>query len=109
MTVNPTVQRTIDEQLDRLFVQLSDPYSNCVNSLLRLLENYRLLQERQPEIGGTLSCQRMLAYLLNYRSARVRFEMWKQRLPDSYEKRVVVHQENEGMLHWQMYSYVSVG
>jgi len=28
------------------------------------LENYRLLQERQPEIGGALSCQRMLAFLL---------------------------------------------
>jgi len=27
------------------------------------LENYRLLQERQPEIGGALSCQRMLAFL----------------------------------------------
>jgi len=27
------------------------------------LENYRLLQERQPEIGGALSCQRMLAVL----------------------------------------------
>jgi len=26
------------------------------------LENYRLLQERQPEIGGVLSCQRMLAF-----------------------------------------------
>jgi len=25
------------------------------------LKNYRLLQERQPEIGGALSCQRMLA------------------------------------------------
>jgi len=28
------------------------------------LENYWLLQERQPEIGGALSCQRMLAFLL---------------------------------------------
>jgi len=27
-------------------------------------KNYRLLQERQPEIGGALSCQRMLAFLL---------------------------------------------
>jgi len=27
------------------------------------LENCRLLQERQPEIGGALSCQRMLAFL----------------------------------------------
>jgi len=27
------------------------------------LENYRLLQEREPEIGGALSCQRMLAFL----------------------------------------------
>jgi len=27
------------------------------------LENYRLLQERQPEIGGALSCQLMLAFL----------------------------------------------
>jgi len=28
------------------------------------LENYRLLlQERQPDIGGALSCQRMLALL----------------------------------------------
>jgi len=32
------------------------------------LENYRLLQERQPEIGGALSCQRMLTFLLQYRS-----------------------------------------
>jgi len=31
-----------------------------------LLENYRLLQERQPEIGGALSCQRMLAFLLHF-------------------------------------------
>jgi len=28
------------------------------------LENYWLLQERQSEIGGALSCQRMLAFLL---------------------------------------------
>ena len=28
------------------------------------MENYRLLQERQHEIGGALSCQRMLAFLL---------------------------------------------
>jgi len=27
------------------------------------LENYQLLQERQPEIGSVLSCQRMLAFL----------------------------------------------
>jgi len=27
------------------------------------LENYWLLHERQPEIGGALSCQRMLAFL----------------------------------------------
>ena len=27
------------------------------------LENYGLLKERQPEIGGALSCQRMLAFL----------------------------------------------
>jgi len=27
------------------------------------LENYRLLQEKQPEIGGALSCLRMLAFL----------------------------------------------
>jgi len=27
------------------------------------LENYQLLQERDPEIGGTLSCQQMLAFL----------------------------------------------
>jgi len=27
------------------------------------LENYWLLQERQPEIGGALSCQWMLAFL----------------------------------------------
>ena len=52
-----------NQQLDRLFVQMSDPYSNRVNALLRLLEDYRLLQERQPEIGGALSCQRMLAFL----------------------------------------------
>jgi len=28
------------------------------------LEDYQLLQERQPEIGCVLSCQRMLAFLL---------------------------------------------
>jgi len=27
------------------------------------LENYRLLQERQTEIGGVLYCQRTLAFL----------------------------------------------
>jgi len=27
------------------------------------MENYWLLQERQPEIGGALSCQRMPAFL----------------------------------------------
>jgi len=33
------------------------------------LENYRLLQERQPEIGDALSCQRMLALLqLSFRA-----------------------------------------
>jgi len=31
------------------------------------LENYRLLQERQPEIGGAVSFQRMLAFLLVFR------------------------------------------
>ena len=37
--------------------------SNRVNALLglRWLRIYRLLQERQLEIGGALSCQRMLA------------------------------------------------
>jgi len=35
------------------------------------LENYRLLQERQPEIGGALSCQRMLAFLFAEYSARI--------------------------------------
>ena len=28
-------------------------------------KNYWLLQERQPEIGGALFCQRMLAFLSN--------------------------------------------
>jgi len=27
------------------------------------LENYWLLEKRQPEIGGAMSCQRMLAFL----------------------------------------------
>jgi len=30
------------------------------------LENYRLLQERQPEIGGALSCQQVLTFLLDF-------------------------------------------
>jgi len=37
------------------------------------LEKYRLLQERQPEIGGALSCQRMLVFL---------FSAMKQQLTD---------------------------
>jgi len=30
------------------------------------LENYRLLQESQAEIGGALSCQQMLAFLYGF-------------------------------------------
>jgi len=33
------------------------------------LENYWLLQERQPEIGGALSRQRMLAFFLSLADA----------------------------------------
>jgi len=30
------------------------------------LENYWLLQERQPEIGGALSCHQMLAFFASF-------------------------------------------
>jgi len=33
------------------------------------LENYRLLQKGQPEIGSALSCQRMLAFFLSLADA----------------------------------------
>jgi len=37
-----------------------------INSWTDCSSNYWLLQERQPEIGGALSCQRMLAFLFFY-------------------------------------------
>jgi len=38
------------------------------------LENYRLLQERQPEISGALSYQRMLAFLYFTMTDNYQFE-----------------------------------
>jgi len=65
LTANPTVQPTVES------TSVGSTVCPTVRSILKpcicatTLENYLLLQERQPEIGGALSCQRTLKWTLN--------------------------------------------